>query len=103
MQCTPMKRKGYAWTITFQTLGYFRDHSMLWGRCSDDPYHRWSNKGEIKCGNLDEALAHARSFGYEVDVIYPHERYHRTCSYADNFTYKKETASDVEDEEEIRL
>jgi hypothetical protein len=103
MQCTPRNRKGYYWTITYETIGFFRDHSMLWGRNSDDPYHRWGNKGEIRGGNLDDALAHAKSNGYEIDVIYPHERYHRTCSYADNFNFKKEKVSDVEDEDEIRL
>lgn len=103
MQSTPRTRKGSWWTITFEPIGYFRDHSMLWGRCSDDPYHRWGNKTEIKCGDLTEALSFAKKSGYEIDVIYPHERYHRTVSYADNFTFKKDRASDVEDEDEIKL
>ena len=103
MQSTPRTRKGYWWTISFETIGFFRDHSMLWGRCSDDPFHRYGNKLEIKCGTLEEAVNYARSSGWEVDIIYPNERYHRTCSYADNFTSKKDRVSDCEDEDEIRL
>ena len=41
--------------------------------------------------------------GFEVDLIYPHERYHQVKSYADNFLYRKENASDVEDENDIEI
>ncbi len=103
MQSTPRNKRGVWWTIQLETNGYFRSSGMCWGRCADDPYHRYGDLFQMKYGNADEALFRAKEMGWEVDLIYPHQRYHQTKSYADNLAFKKENASDVEDEDEINL
>jgi len=62
MQSTPAFRKEN-WTIQFETMGHYRSHSMLWSRCTDDPYHRWSDKGEICGHSAQELVSWARSSG----------------------------------------
>lgn len=102
MQSTPYNRRGN-YVMQFENTGWTRSNAMLWGRCSNDPYHRYSDKNEIMFYNLEAAYHYARSLGCEVDVIYPHERYHEQKSYADNFLFPKESANDFEDIGEISI
>jgi hypothetical protein len=100
MQSTPYYRKG-GYVVQMENTGWTRSNAMLWARCSADPYHRFGDKNEILFTNIETAFKYARSLGCEVDVIYPHERYHEQKAYADNFLFQKETLSDVEDMDEI--
>jgi hypothetical protein len=100
MQSTPYNRKG-GYVIQMENTGWTRSNAMLWGRCSSDPYHRFGDKNEMVFTNIETAFYYARSIGCEIDVIYPHERYHEQKAYADNFLFQKETLSDVEDMDEI--
>lgn len=103
MQSTPMFTAEH-WQIQMETIGMFRSNMMLWTRCTNDPYHRWTTDRPDWIGhNAKDMVVEAQRQGFEVDLIYPHERYHTVKSYADNFTYKKINASDVEDEDEIRI
>jgi hypothetical protein len=102
MQSTPYVRKGF-WTVKRETLGAFRGHGMLWGRCGEDPFYKWSDRDEMKFGSCQEAVAYARYHGYEVDVIYPHERYHMQKAYADNFVFQKEKIEDLDDPDSINI
>ena len=100
MQSTPYFRRG-GYVLQVENTGFTRSNAMLWARCSIDPYHRYGDKNEILFTNLQSAYIYARSIGFEVDVIYPHERYHEQKAYADNFLYIKESVSDSEDLDEI--
>jgi hypothetical protein len=62
MQCTPMFRKEN-WCVQIETLGNYRSHSLLWSRCTDDPYQRWSDKGEIFGHSAFECVEIAKSQG----------------------------------------
>jgi len=62
MQSTPMNRIDH-WTMQYETIGQFRSHSMLWSRCTDDPYHRWGDKGEIYGHNANEVVELAKASG----------------------------------------
>ena len=100
MQSTPYVRRG-KWHIQWETLGFYRSHGMLWGRNSDDPYRAWGNRYEVSFPDMNSAVSEARKRGLEVDIVYPHERYHTQKAYADNFNFIKESVSDIEDEEEV--
>jgi hypothetical protein len=102
MQNTPYVRKEY-WTMHVEQLGYFRSHAMLWGRNSEDPFYKWGDRDEMFFNSVEGAVSYAKSCGYDVEVIYPHERYHQQKAYADNFNFVKEGIEDVEDEQEINL
>jgi len=62
MQCTPMFRKE-DWTMQYETIGNFRSNSMLWGRATDDPYQRWSDKGEIVTMTISDCVGWAVNNG----------------------------------------
>ena len=100
MQSTPYFRRG-SYVVQMENTGFTRSNAMLWARCSADPYHRFSDKNEIAFTNIATAYGYAKSLGCEIDVIYPHERYHEQRAYADNFLFQKETLSDIEDMDEI--
>jgi len=100
MQSTPYVRRGQ-WHLQWESIGFYRSHAMLWGRNSDDPYRTWGNRYEVSYPDMNSAVSDARKRGLEVDLVYPHERYHTQKAYADNFTFKKETVSDIEDEDEV--
>lgn len=100
MQSTPYVRRG-KWHIQWETIGFYRSHGMLWGRNSDDPYRAWGNRYEVSFPDMNSAVNEARKRGLEVDIVYPHERYHTQKAYADNFNFIKESVSDIEDEEEV--
>ena len=102
MQSTPYTRKG-TYVMQFENTGFTRSNSMLWARCSDDPYHRWGDRGELQFTDMQSAYGYARTFGFEVDIIYPHERYHEQKSYADNYSFQKEKLEDIENLEEISV
>jgi hypothetical protein len=100
MQSTPYSRKG-GYVVQMENTGWTRSNAMLWARSCNDPYHRFGDKNEIVFTNIETAYYYARSLGAEIDVIYPHERYHEQKAYADNFLFQKETLSDIEDMDEI--
>jgi hypothetical protein len=100
MQSTPYIRRG-TWHLTIENIGFYRSHAMLWGRCSEDPFRAWGNRYEMTYGDMSAAVSSARKFGYEVDLVYPHERYHTQKAYADNFSFVKEAITDIEDEEDL--
>lgn len=100
MQSTPYFRKG-GYVVQMENTGWTRSNAMLWARSSADPYHRFGDKNEIAFSNIETAYHYARGLGFEVDVIYPHERYHEQKAYADNFLFQKETLNDIEDMDEI--
>lgn len=100
MQSTPYFRRG-SYVVQMENTGFTRSNAMLWARCSADPYHRFGDKNEIAFTNISTAFNYARTLGCEIDVIYPHERYHEQKAYADNFLFQKETLSDVEDLDEV--
>jgi len=102
MQSTPyISYRNYVMEI--EKTGFSRSHAMLWGFCSNDPYHRWGDRGEINFPNMDAAYFYARSIGSEVDMIYPHERYHETKSYTDNFRYNEEYPEDIDSMDDINI
>lgn len=102
MQSTPyVRRNNYVMQI--ENTGFTRSNSMMWSRSSNDPWHRYGDKNEIYFPNIESAYTTARSLGFEVDVIYSHERYHEQKSYADNFVYVKEAVEDLESMEEISI
>jgi hypothetical protein len=98
MQSTPMNRRGY-WNIITQNTGFVRSHSMLWQRAGDDVYHKWGDRDEMRFATVEEAQDKLEAMGFEYEVVYPHERYHQTKAYADNFNFIREGVSDIEDEE----
>lgn len=100
MQSTPYVRRSL-WYMQMQNSGFYRSHAMLWSRNSDDPWRVWGSRFEIGMNDMETAVMYARKFGFEVDVVYPHERYHSQKAYADNFLFIKESVSDIEDEEEV--
>jgi hypothetical protein len=100
MQSTPYVRRSL-WYMQMQNNGFYRSHAMLWSRNSDDPWRVWGARYEIGMNDMETAVTYARRFGFEVDVVYPHERYHAQKAYADNFVFIKESVSDIEDEEEV--
>jgi len=100
MQSTPYVRRSL-WYMQMQNSGFYRSHAMLWSRNSDDPWRVWGGRFEIGMNDMETAVMYARRFGFEVDVVYPHERYHSQKAYADNFLFIKESVSDIEDEEEV--
>jgi hypothetical protein len=100
MQSTPViRRTGFC--ILMEGIGYYRSHAMLHGRNCDDPWRTWGNRSEMRFSTMNGAVAYARSFGFETDLVYPHERYHSQKAYADNFNFIRESVSDIEDEEEV--
>jgi hypothetical protein len=100
MQSTPMYRpSGYS--IFMEPIGYYRSHAMLHGRNCDDPWRTWGNRYEMRFWTMSDAVSYARSFGFETDLVYPHERYHSQKAYADNFNFVREAVSDIEDEETV--
>lgn len=100
MQSTPYIRRG-SFVLQMENTGFTRSNAMLWARCSADPWHRYGDKNEICFTNISSAYHYARSLGCEIDVIYPHERYHEQKAYADNFLFQKETLNDIEDLDEV--
>ncbi len=74
---------------------------MHWSRNSDDPWRTWGNRYEIPMVDMNVAVKYARQFGFETDIVYPHERYHTQKAYADNYKFIHESISDIEDEEEV--
>jgi hypothetical protein len=100
MQSTP-KNKRKTWNIQIESTGWVRSHGMLWGRCGDDPYHKWGDRDEMRFGTVESCEKLVKGLGFEYEVIYPHERYHQTKAYADNFIYNRESVSDAEDNDEI--
>jgi hypothetical protein len=100
MQSTPYVRRSL-WYMQMESTGFYRSHAMLWSRNSDDPWRTWGNRYEIGFTDMNLAVKYARQFGFEVDIVYPHERYHTQKAYADNFNFIKESVSDIEDEEEV--
>jgi len=52
---------------------------------------------------MNSAYLYAKKFGFEVDVIYPHERFHEFKSYAHNFPYINESPEDIENIDEINI
>lgn len=98
MQSTPRVRKGF-WVMQVEPIGVTRSHAMLWGRCTEDSFYRWGDRDELKFASMQDAVTAAKQGGYEVDVIYPHERYHTQKAYADNFNFIKEAISDIEEDE----
>jgi hypothetical protein len=98
MQSTPFYKKG-KWLMTAESSSLARSHSMLWFRCGDDSFRNWGEKEEMRFQNVEDAVATASANGWEYEVVYPHERYHQTKAYADNFSFLKEEISDIEDEE----
>lgn len=100
MQTTPYNRQGF-YTMQFENTGFTRSNAMLWETCSDDPYHKWSDQGEILFPNMEAAYVYAKQFGHEVSVIYPHERFHEFKSYAHNFPFIKEYPEDIGSMEEV--
>ena len=69
MQCTPMVRKEN-WCMQFENLGMYRSNSMLWSRCSDDPYNRWSDRGEIFGHGAKELVDMATTAGNNISYYY---------------------------------
>jgi len=102
MQYTPYVRRG-SYVLQMENTGYSRSNGMLWARASNDPWHRFGDKNEIVFANMATAYHYARSLGFEVDVIYSHERYHEQKSYADNFVHLKETMDDIDCMEDISI
>lgn len=100
MQSTPYVRRPL-WYLQMENTGFYRSHGMQWSRNSDDPWRIWGNRYEMPAMDMNSAVTYARGLGYEVDLIYPHERYHTQKAYADNFNFIKEAISDIEDEEEV--
>ena len=100
MQSTPYVRRNL-WYMQWESIGFYRSHGMQWSRNSDDPWRNWGNRFEIPMSDMNTAVTEARRNGFEVDIIYPHERYHTQKAYADNFNFIKENISDIEDEEEV--
>jgi hypothetical protein len=98
MQSTPMFRRGN-WNITMENTGYVRSHSMFWFKSGDDVFHKWGDRDEMRYSTAQVAANECEKQGYEYEIIYPHERYHQTKAYADNFTFMREGLSDIEDEE----
>ena len=84
-----------------ESIGFYRSNAMLWSRNSDDPWRVWGNRYEMSFPDMSSAVNQARRQGFEVDIVYPHERYHTQKAYADNFNFIKESISDIEDEEEV--
>lgn len=102
MQSTPYIRRSNV-VMQIENTGFTRSNGMMWSRASNDPWHRFGDKNEILFTNLESAFLTARSLGFEVDVIYSHERYHEQKSYADNFVHVKETVEDIESLDEISI
>ncbi len=100
MQSTPLKKLKF-WYTQWESIGYYRSNAMLWGRTTDDPWRSWGIFNETPAVDMEGSVKYARSLGFEVDMVYPHERYHTQKAYADNFNFIKETISDIEDEEEV--
>ena len=100
MQSTPVIRRG-SYVVQMENTGFTRSNAMLWARSSSDPYHRFGDKMECAFTNINTAYKYAKTLGCEIDVIYPHERFHEQKAYADNFLYQKETLNEVEDMDEI--
>jgi hypothetical protein len=100
MQSTPYLKRSW-WYLQIETRYFGRSNAMLWQRNSDDPWRSWGNRFEIPLADMNLAVKYARKFGFEADIIYPHERYHSQKAYADNFVFVKEALSDIEDEEEV--
>jgi len=102
MQTTPYILEGL-YTMQFENTGFTRSHAMLWETCCDDPYHRWGDRTEIIFPNMQAAFDYAQRFGFEVSVIYPHERFHEFKAYVSNFPFVKESPEDIESMEEISI
>ncbi len=102
MQSTPYIRRG-SYVMQMENTGFTRSNAMMWARASNDPWHRFGDKNEICFTNIESAYLTARSLGFEVDVIYSHERYHEQKSYADNFVHVKETVEDIDSLDEINI
>ena len=100
-QSTPMMDKNKNWIVKVEPLGFYRSANMFWGRTTNDPFCHWSFRDELAFSNLEQAVRYVQRLGWAYDVVYPKERYHQFKSYAENFTFKKETASDLEEDEEL--
>jgi hypothetical protein len=48
---------------------------------------------------VESAVEFCLKAGWDYEVIYQGNRYHSLKSYAENFTFKKEEVSDVEEDE----
>lgn len=99
MQSTPLYRK-YQWVMQLETIGFYR-HPTGTFRTTLDPYFKWLNKQDYIASCPNEVVRAAKNKGYEIDIIYRHQRYHTQKAYADNFLFEKESVSDVEDEDEM--
>lgn len=100
MQYSRVDRRGF-WNINVQNLGFYRSFSMLYGKNCEDSYRTWGNKDEMRFRDPQSAIYACKQMGWEVDIVYPHSRYHQQKAYADNFNFVKENVSDVEDDESI--
>ena len=102
MQSTPyIRRSNYV--MQLENTGFTRSNGMMWSRASNDPWHRYGDRNEIPFTNIESAYLTARSLGFEVDVIYSHERYHEQKSYSDNYTHVKETVEEIDSMDEISI
>ena len=99
MQSTPLINLGDRWHVQVETEFDNRTHSMLVNRTGNDPYNRWGNNGEMSFPTAESAILFCKRSGWNYEVIYQGNRYHELKSYAENFQYKKEEVSDVEEED----
>lgn len=99
MQSTPVFSNGDKWVVEVETEFQTRTHGLLANRTGNDPFNRWGNRAELSFVNAESAVSFCIKTGWEYEVIYQGNRYHKSKSYADNFTFKKEELSDAEEDD----
>ena len=99
MQSTPQLTLRDGWVIDFLSIMDTRSHSMHWNKVGKDIWSRNCYRGGMSFQTADDAIGYCISTGLEYEIIYDHPRYHSLKSYAENFAFKKEEVSDLEEEE----
>lgn len=99
MQSTPQSRITDGWVVDYVSIYDTRSHSMLWNKVGRECYAKTATKGNLCFQTAEEAILFCIKGGLEYEIIYDHPRYHTLKSYAENFAFKKEQVSDVEEEE----
>lgn len=98
MQSTPYVDVGDSWKMDLNPIFDQRHHTMFWNKVGD-PYVVNGFRGEWRFQKAEDAIFVAKQYGWNYEVLYEGLRYHTLKSYADNFLFKKEEVSDVEEDD----
>jgi len=92
MHNVPVMHDGYRWCIQWERQAVYKTPWMGWTFVSDD-----QSKRLLKFKRLETAIAYCREMGLSYEVAYPHFRPHTKKNYGDNFKWKGQPKTEVDD------